>query len=264
MKNILAPLGISDNAKNTLAYAIDLAAKSQANLYVMDTFNPSFPNAHLLNVKQAMGSRNRQRIKTLIQQLDSKGVNIQMASYDGDFLSGIASLDQQVQLDLIVCGPVPNTDDEAVFLGPTAGSVVKKTDIPVLIVPEGHAFSEPKKALFAFKRGEIKGNRSLAPVHYFKTQFQTAFELLLVKVPNQDRKDQQIDHEIVELSNKMGSTENGTVYQGVLEHFQSVQPDLLVVFARKRGFFEKLLGSDVVLKKDFFTKTPLLVLKNRK
>ena len=46
MKNILVPLGISDNAQNTLAYAIDLAVTSQAKLYVMDTFNPSFTNAH--------------------------------------------------------------------------------------------------------------------------------------------------------------------------------------------------------------------------
>jgi hypothetical protein len=38
---------------------------------------------------------------------------------------------------------------------------------------------------------------------------------------------------------------------------------LLVVFARKRGFFEKLMGSDVIYKKDFYAKTPLLVLKNR-
>ena len=88
--------------------------------------------------------------------------------------------------------------------------------------------------------------------------------LLLVKVPGQERKDQQIDHEIVELSNTMISTENGTVYQGVLEYFRTVKPDLLTVFARKRGFFAKLIETDVVLKKDFYTKTPLLVLKNRK
>ena len=53
------------------------------------------------------------------------------------------------------------------------------------------------------------------------------------------------------------------IHQGVLEHFQSINPDLLVVFARKRGFFEKLMGSDVIYKKDFYAKIPLLVLKNR-
>jgi len=230
----------------------------------MDSFNPSFHNAHLLNAKQAVGNNNTKRIKDLVQRVDNKKINIQIVRYEGDVLSAISSLDQKVQLDLILSGPMPNADNEAVFLGPTAGKLVKKTDIPVLIVPQGFAFAAPKKALFAFKRGRVKGDRSLAPIHFFHKTFATAINLLLVKVPGQERKDQQIDHEIVELSHKMTSTENGTVYQGVLEHFRTVEPDLLTVFARKRGFFAKLIETDVVLKKDFYTKTPLLVLKNRK
>ena len=264
MKNILVPLGVSENAESTLTYAIELAVVTNATLYVMDSFNPSFHNAHLLNAKQAVGNNNTKRIKDLVQRVDNKKINIQIVRYEGDVLSAISSLDQKVQLDLILSGPMPNADNEAVFLGPTAGKLVKKTDIPVLIVPQGFVFVAPKKALFAFKRGRVKGDRSLAPIHFFQKTFATAINLLLVKVPGQERKDQQIDHEIVELSHKMTSTENGTVYQGVLEHFRTVEPDLLMVFARKRGFFAKLIETDVVLKKDFYTKTPLLVLKNRK
>ncbi len=264
MKNILVPLGVSENAENTLTYAIELALTTQSNLYVMDAFNPSFPNAHLLNAKHAVENNNSKRIKELVQRIDHKGINIQLVTYEGDVLSGIDALDQKVSLDLILSGPMPNADNEAVFLGPTAGKLVKKTNIPVLIVPEGVSFAIPKKALFAFKHGEIKGERSLAPIHFFQQNFATEIALLLVKVPGQERKDLQIDHEIVELSKEMTSTENGTVYQGVLEYFRTFQPDLLTVFARTRGFFAKLIETDVVLKKDFFTKTPLLVLKNRK
>lgn len=264
MKNILVPLGVSENAESTLSYAIELALTTQSTLYVMDSFHPSFHNAHLLNAKQAVENNNTKRIKELVHRIEHKGIDIKIVRYEGDVLSGIASLDEKVNLDLILSGPMPNADNEAVFLGPTAGKLVKKTDIPVLIVPEGFSFAAPKKALFAFKQGKIKGDRSLAPIHFFQKSFATVINLLLVKVPGQERKERQIDHEIVELSNEMTSTENGTVYQGVLEHFREFQPDLLAVFARKRGFFAKLIESDVVLKKDFYTKTPLLVLKNRK
>lgn len=85
----------------------------------------------------------------------------------------------------------------------------------------------------------------------------------MVKTPGHENNRLEIDHEIVELSEGLVSSDNATVYQGVLEHFQSINPDLLVVFARKRGFFEKLMGSDVIYKKDFYAKIPLLVLKNR-
>jgi hypothetical protein len=50
---------------------------------------------------------------------------------------------------------------------------------------------------------------------------------------------------------------------GVLEHFQANQPDMLVVFKRERGFFEKLWETDIVFKKDFYCTLPLLILKNK-
>ena len=263
MKNILLPLGVSDNAKHVLRYAIEFAKHTQATIYIMDSFNPSFPNAHLLNFKEVVNRNNFNRIKDLVAAVDHQDVSLQMVSYEGDVLAGIVELDKKVGLDLILTGPSPNADDDTIFLGPTAGRLVKKTDLPVWIIPEGIVFSPPKKSLFAFKKGQVKGNRSLAPIHDLQTVFNTEVELLLVKTPGKKREDLQIDHEIVELSDHMTSTENGTVYQGVLEFFRDVQPDVLAVFARQRGFFEKLIASDIVYKKDFFTTVPLLVLKNR-
>lgn len=263
MKNILVPLGVSENAPHTLRYALDLAQQFQAQLYVMDAFSPRYSNTHILNAREAVNRNNAKRIKDLIASLGTASSEVQWVTYEGDLLQGIEALDDQVQLDLIVTGPMPNTQDTTIFLGPTAGRVVKKTQIPVLVVPEEAQYSTPKKVLFAFKRGRIKGERSLAPLKYLQDKFGFQLDLLLVKIPGQKRKEQQIDHEIIELSSQMTSSENATVYQGVLEHFHDVNPDMLVVFARKRGFFEKLIASDVVYKKDFFTKRPLLVLKNR-
>jgi hypothetical protein len=37
----------------------------------------------------------------------------------------------------------------------------------------------------------------------------------------------------------------------------------LVTFKRERGFFEKLWEPDIIYKKDFYCKVPLLVLKNK-
>lgn len=263
MKNILVPLGVSTNAKHTLNYAIQFAQSNQATLYIMDSYNPSFHHAYLLNVNETVGKSNLNRVKKLVKEVDHKRINIQLVNYEGEFLQGVRSLDEKVHLDLIITGPLPNSNDETIFLGPTSGRLVKKTEIPVLIVPEAVVYTPLKKALFAFKMGQIKGDRSLAPIHFLQRNFSTEIELLLVKTPGYQRKDFSIDHEVVELSHEMTSTENATVYQGVLEFFREVQPDLLTVFARERGFFEKLITSDVVYKKDFYTTTPLLVLKNR-
>jgi hypothetical protein len=85
----------------------------------------------------------------------------------------------------------------------------------------------------------------------------------LVKVPGFADKNHHLDDVLMQRSEGLLFSENATVYQGVLEHFQANQPQMLVVFKRARGFFEKLWEPDVIYKKDFYCKVPLLVLKNK-
>ena len=117
--------------------------------------------------------------------------------------------------------------------------------------------------LLAFKSGEIKSTQILAPLLKIQDTFKTLLNLLLVKVPGFSKQNHALDDTILSRSEKLRYSENATVYQGVLEYFQSVNPDLLVVFKRERGFFEKLWESNVVYKKDFYCTIPLLVLKNK-
>ncbi|MFT4699197.1 MAG: hypothetical protein ACI9SJ_002360, partial [Flavobacteriaceae bacterium] len=57
--------------------------------------------------------------------------------------------------------------------------------------------------------------------------------------------------------------ENATIFQGILEHFQSQNPDLLCVIRRKRGFFQKFKEKNVIYKHEFHTSKPLLVLSGK-
>ena len=263
MKNILVPIGISPNGKNTLAYAIVLAKHYKASLFVMDSYNATMTPAHISSAKKVIHQQNFNRVKEMVQSVENDSVDIKIVNYKGDLLKGIESLDSEIGLDLIVVGPKSNDINDALFLGKTSGKIVKKTKVPVLLVPIGVSFSIPKQALFAFKLGKIEGEKSLNPLKELVQTFKTKISLLLVKTPGYQDKRLEVDHEVVELSEGLTSTDNATVYQGVLEHFSSVQPDLLVVFARKRGFFEKLMEPDVIYKKEFFVNIPLLVLKNR-
>ena len=88
--------------------------------------------------------------------------------------------------------------------------------------------------------------------------------LLLVKTPGYDSDDLKVNTALMDLSLNLTLTENATTYQGVLEHFQSNQPDLLCVFRRKRGFFKKLWEKSTVSKADFFVKIPVLILRAKK
>ena len=53
-------------------------------------------------------------------------------------------------------------------------------------------------------------------------------------------------------------------YLGVLEHFKKNDPDMLAVVRRKRGFFNKIWKRNTILKKDFESPVPVLVLQGLK
>jgi hypothetical protein len=85
----------------------------------------------------------------------------------------------------------------------------------------------------------------------------------LVKTPNYTAEDLRLHKDLKELQTTLTVTENATTYQGVLEHINAQNPDMLCVFRRKRGFFKKLWEKNTILKEEFYSNVPLLVLKGK-
>ena len=85
----------------------------------------------------------------------------------------------------------------------------------------------------------------------------------MVKTPNYEQEDLVIHKELEKLQATLTVTENATTFQGVLEHIKTHNPDMLCVFRRKRGFFKKLWEKNTILKEEFYTNVPLLILKGK-
>ena len=265
MKHILVPIGISNKAVNTLNYAVEMAAHFGATVYVADAYPPvAAPATSMANVKGILAEKSFVRLKEIVAQVPTKGVSIHIVQQGtSDLLTTVKELHKKIRIDLIVVAPLSNDTNEEVFLGPVAGSVIKRTSIPVWVAPFNKDYAPTKKFLLAFKRGRIASTDMLDPLRHFVSKDHAQVHGLLVKTPGHTAEDWEIGPEIKAISTRFSTTENATIYQGVLEHFQSVAPDVLCVFRRKRGFFEKLWEPDVVLKRDFYCSTPLLVLKNQ-
>ena len=73
-------------------------------------------------------------------------------------------------------------------------------------------------------------------------------------------RDKEIDKATADYMGMISTMLNALAFQGVLEHFQAHNPDMLCVIRRKRGFFKKLWEKNSVLKRDFHTSIPLLIL----
>ena len=263
MKHILVPIGSSENAANTLQYAIDLAAEFDSKVFVFRAYRGISVTGAMMKVDEFMDRETQLYLRSLVNSTDRKNVDIKIVAAKGDNVENIRSINAEIGIDLIVVGPKSNSIKEEVFLGSTSGAIVKQTEFPVLVVPEGYTFKPFTTALTAFKSGVLRKEGMLKPLEIMVAKFGTKANLLLVKTPDYTEEDLVIDASLKKIQHTFKETENATIFQGVLEHFQSNNPDLLCVFRRKRGFFQKLWEKNTVLKSEFHTSIPLLVLCGR-
>ena len=260
MKNILVPVGSTKNAVSNLQYAIDLASEMDANVYVISVFKEISKVGGNTKLNAIMKEDSVNRITEVIGAVDKKDVTVVAHPIKGAVVDGIKRFNKHIPVDLMVISPRSNSIREEVYLGKTSGKLLKNTNVPVLIVPEGATFEKPKRVMLAFKNGQFKKKKNLEPLTSFANKFDFDINLLHVETPDSTAEMLLVSKKLMEINNSYTKTVNATTFQGVLEHFQQMNPDIICVVRRNRGFFSKLWEKNRVLKKEFHTSKPLLVL----
>lgn len=169
MNNILVPIGTSPDSSQTLQYAVDFASNFGAKIFVMDVFNVPTAVGSLANVEEKVAKSSKEHLKEVIDRVNNKGVDIKMATYNGDIIDGLKSINKELGIDLIIIAPRSNDIQEELYLGNTSGRIIKQTEIPTLIVPKGTTFKPAKKILTAFGSGILKRSSILTPLIMMKT-----------------------------------------------------------------------------------------------
>lgn len=262
--NILVPIGTSPNAYQTLQYAVDFSVSFHAHIYVMEVFNVTGKTGTLANVGEKIAKSGKERLKGIIGQIDTKGKEIKIATYNGDVIDGLRKIDKELGIDLLIMAPRSHDIQEGLYLGNTSGRMIKQTDIPTLIVPKGTVYKAFENILVAFRSGILKRKRILDPLINLQREHKAKINLLLVKTPGYTDDDLKVNTALMDISSQLFITEHATTYHGVVEHTQAQKQDLLCVFRRKRGFFKKLWEKNTIPKAEFSSAVPVLVLSVKK
>lgn len=260
MKNILVPIGASANSVNHLQYAIDLAKAITANVYVVSVFPEISKAGTLSKLNTVLKEDTEQRLQEVRSQVEEKGVSVTTHPIQGEILDGINRMNRQIPIDLMVLAPRSNSIKEEVYLGKTSGKLLKHTNIPILVVPEGATFTPAKTMLMAFKNGTFEQDQLLEAVKLYKESFGTEVHVLHVETPETTEEMKAVTDNLKALQTTYSQVEAATTFQAVIEYFQQYSPDMLCVIRRKRGFFKKLWEKNEIHKREFHTSKPLLVL----
>jgi len=261
MKTILVPLGNTDKAINTLQYAIDFASEINARIFIVQVFGSAKVTGLLRNIDDVIESRTKEEIATIISKVDVKNIDIKAITAKGKILDIIAKASKELNIDLIISSANITSADSLLYVGKITGGIMKQMDLPMLIVPVNYKFKPFKISLVGLRSGIIRKQDVLKPLEDLVSSFKMDVNLLHVITPHNKEVDNILNEDFKTISSSISTSENATVFQGVLEHLKVVNPDLLCVIRRKRGFFAKLWEQNSIKKIDFESRIPLLVLK---
>ncbi|MCC9167554.1 universal stress protein [Pontibacter harenae] len=160
MKTILVPVDYSENSKNALHYALEIAKIAGADVKLFHAFFPimSPPAAYeVMNVIQAL-EEGRQKelelfadeaIKAFAVKADIGDVKITCVAKMGGIYELILQAIEKYKADLVVMGMQEGEAVSQALFGSTTISVMQESQVPILAVPKGVPFRSFSSAVFA-------------------------------------------------------------------------------------------------------------------
>ena len=240
MKNILVPVGSSENGINNLKYAINFTSISGGTVYLININKEYARIGGIEEVDQFELYKSGKLLSNIINSVNAKGIKVITKPIKGDPFVAIKKISKEFDIDLVITSPQSVEINDKVYLGTITAKLLKQTEIPLLIVPKNYLFRKFDSILVAFKNGHFEKENVLSPIYDMVSIFKSKINLLQVITPETIDAQLKIDQDLLDIKSTLTTTKNATTFQGVLEHFQSHDPDMLCVIRRKRGFFKKL------------------------
>ena len=246
MKKILCPTDFSETAQNSIAYAAKIAQVSNAELVLFHEHSLwSLSTEEII-----MGSN--VRTARIAEELEEACAQISQAFHISCTANVVASGQTLVSLiekyedefDLIVMG-IDNRFDFLTYLaGSRAFQVSKNTRLPLVLVPKNYVFKSIDHIAFAFDPIE-KRETNVTQLTEWAEIWKSEVSLLeavhsdkqVVTAVGESKGSLQIPVEQIEKAHTASS---------IHAYMISGKADMLALYSRNRGFFERLFHASVI------------------
>ena len=253
---ILVPTDFSPAAGNALEYAFNLAAETGGSVAVLNVYHVPLPAGEvplMLISPHEILDRTNERLKELVSAAQiafSDKFTVSSSTRQGFAAEEIATAAGEMNADLVVMGTQGATSSIAALLGSVTVEVMKKTQVPVLIIPLHAAFVPVKQIVFAYDYSTPCKQTSAWLSRYAK-MFNA--ELSIVNVVTPDTKADlkaaeagvMLDESLAATPHHLHFLSGADVLHELMRFIDEHKSDWLVVVPRARGFFQALFHRSI-------------------
>lgn len=277
-KKVLIPTNFTKHAWNALMYALSLYRSEACTFYLFHSYNPrNVLGDNISLVKDNDNSaeeRSEQGLDKLLKGLsfrkENPGHQFITISHKGSLTEGIQDAIDAHGIDLILMGTIGESAPINLAYDNSVSRVIEKIEnCPVLVIPEKIQLSGNMKREIVlptnFRNGfKLKELSCLIDISKF---LNAGIRLLYIDTDNKGMSEkQEVNKE--NLSTLLEGADfsfhkltKTNITTGVHLFIESRESDMLALYKRRKGFFQKLFSHRLVEEVEFNAPVPVLVLK---
>jgi nucleotide-binding universal stress UspA family protein len=269
MNTIIVPTDFSDNAANALEYALIIARKTSARIYLLHSFHlPPSNTTTVKKIDHILKQDAEDAMATLLAQVRSNPANqpvdIHTIIKKGSLLGHVTEAVNSHQADLIVMGTQGASGLEEIFIGSNAADVIANATCPVLTIPREAKTYQIRNILYATDLSNDLPfvTRLVALARLFDAHIHIAH---VVTNPNEANDQHQLAKLADAARQQTGYPElsthtlqNRSLEDGLEQIIHQTNTDMLCMVTRKRNLFGRIFDRSVTKQMVYHTHVPLL------
>lgn len=271
MKTILIATDFSNASRNASIYGVQLAKALNATIILFSAYKVPSP-ASGLGVSVSGYDIMMQTDKRLLEEanyLDPKLDIIEVLCDEGLPDDAIISIANEKKVDFIITGMKGSGKNVRKIFGSTATELARKTNIPVIIIPEDARYCTPKIMLYA---SDIMLDTSIQPIDQIKsiTEFFNS-KLYVVRVVQDEYSEKfeavntlkKLRKDLEILDTEFQFPVDADIRHALNDFIKIHHVDMLLMMPHKHEWSERIFRKSKTKDMIFHTKIPLLILPEK-
>jgi len=273
-KKILVPIDFSKCAINALKVATDIASKQAASIEVVYALHvPTYAPMDVMAVdlvNQPLMAEEKKKVHEQFADLTNqvsglKNITFTTKIFVAPAADAIYQCTEQDHIDLIVMGTKGSHDQVEKLFGSMSAQVIKSSKVPVLVIPESANDFQIKRIGFAADLHKIESAKKLDVLTLLAKMYGAQINIFHISMENDDESISEAGRERMNLVDALAGIEHTftTIYNeeatdGIVEFAEKKQLDMLAMFPRQHGFWDKLVHGSTTKKVVMQIGIPLL------
>ncbi len=264
MKKFLVPTDFSENATKAVQYATELALLLEASITLVHTYRVYSTSGMFISVESYLKKDAARQMLETYEMVEKKlgKEKVESKIVRGDTIPVIADMANKNDYDLIIMGTQGAGGLEEIFTGTTTNGVLKKSQKPVLAIPEGFEYAPIETIVLAIDQKGVSVSKILAPLVKIAQKSEAHVRIFHKDVGENDTGiDPSIEMYLESVSHSFHyDLDDDHLKESINQFVKDYKADMLVMVRRQRSFLEEVFHVSATTREVFNSSIPLLVL----